>query len=259
VGLLALCGCPNELELRRKSETRYRIAEDAYARGDYGTAVLELERALDLNKKNAEAHYLMGLFWMRQRGDLMKAEKEFKAAIEYHDGPYSMAKNALGNVYLVLERCDEAIPLFNEALDDIHYYKDSWAAEINLGRCLFMKGDLDGAISHLDRGVTINPHNCSGFMWRGDVWEKKGDHEKAAADYAHSTAESACKTFTDGWERLGKVDLTLGKKVEAAQAFAACAASAPGTGPGESCAKLLKTLCMDEAVIAAALPACAHK
>ncbi|HEV8320413.1 MAG TPA: tetratricopeptide repeat protein [Myxococcota bacterium] len=250
-----LAGCPNELELKRKSETRYKIADDAYARGDYATALVELERAIDLYEKNAEAHHLMGLYFMIQRSDFANAEKELKKAIAYHDGPYSKAKNALGNLYLNAGRVDEAIPLFEDALSDIHYYKESWAAEANLGRALFAKGELDGALTHLDRAVGINPRFCAAYFYRGDVHAKKGDLEHAARDYGWATTkDETCRGFTDAFRKLGNtyLGMTSPKKAEAAAAFAGCVASAPESPIAGECSEKLRVLCIDESVRATA-------
>ena len=247
-----LAGCPSSVEAMRRADTRYRLANDAYARGNYITAVEEAERALKIYEKHAEAHHLLGLFYTINKPDCGKAEFHYKKAINFHDGPFSKAKNSLASLYInVCDRVDDAIPLLEECLADIKYYKESWAAEFNMGRALTYKKRDDDAESHFQRALLINPGMCGAYYQLGGIYNRRGELDKAVEYFGKSTTATGCEKNVVGFLELGLAYEKWGKKAEAIAPFLTCARLAPVSSEGSTCETKASTLCADASVAAA--------
>jgi len=87
-------------------------------KSDMKGAEAALRRALEREAKNPDALLGMGLLW-QQRGDLKKAEESLRAVLSARPGEPT-ARTVLALVLSDLDRCEEAIPLFNEALAGGH-------------------------------------------------------------------------------------------------------------------------------------------
>ena len=241
-------GCPSSVEAMRKADTRYRLANDAYARGNYINAVEEAERALKIYEKHAEAHHLLGLFYTINKPECSKAEFHYKKAIDYYDGEFSKAKNSLASLYInVCDRVDDAIPLLEECLSDIKYYKESWAAEFNMGRALTIKKRDDEAYPHFVRALSINPGMCGAYYQLGGIHNRRGEIDKAVDYFTKSTAAGCAKNVV-GYLELGFAYVKWGKKAEAVPPFVTCAKLAPSTKEGGTCSNEAKKICADPSI-----------
>ena len=87
-------------------------------KSDMKGADAALRRALEREPKNPDALLGVGIL-SQQRGDLKKAEESLRAVLSVRPGEPT-ARTVLALVLSDLGRCEEAIPLFNEALAGGH-------------------------------------------------------------------------------------------------------------------------------------------
>ena len=157
--------------------------------------------------------------------------EQYRAAIDLKPG-YSEAKVNLGAVLTAQGRCDEAIPLLDEARGDL-LYREPYLAENNLGWCKYKLGDLDGAILHLRAALSSNPNFCLGYRNLAEIAESQGelvDAVRLLERYGKS-----CPEVADADYRLGLVLLKQGRDAQARASFVACAKKAKDGELADAC------------------------
>jgi len=129
-------------------------------RGDFETAIRELEHALEKRRDHARAHYLLGLCHLRRNGpgDLAAAKKALTDALSVKE-EYAEAHVALGDVLKLqgdagkaIEQYQLALPLLDEALERAQ-------VEQLLGALYLEQGLLDKAVRELRKSVSENPED----------------------------------------------------------------------------------------------------
>jgi tetratricopeptide (TPR) repeat protein len=113
-------------------------------KGDTDKAMVDFNKAIEIDPKNARAYYYRGYAW-RTKGDNDKAIADFTKVIEI-DPKYTAA----------------------------YYYR---------GYAWQTKGDNDKAIADYTKAIEINPKDTHAYINRGWAWDAKGDHDKAQADW----------------------------------------------------------------------------
>ena len=219
--LLAACAGPSAQD-REASQVHTGIAQQALRNGDPRTALAEIERAVERNPENAEARNLYGLLLHLYFARLDAAVEQYRKAIEIDPG-YSEAKVNLGAVLTALGRCVEAIPLLEQAREDLTY-REPWLAENNLGWCLYQQGDVDRALVHLRAAIASNPGFCLGYRNLAEIAEDQGALDDAAR--LLERYRRSCPKVADADYRLGLVQLKQGRDADARTSFLACAEKA---------------------------------
>jgi len=154
--------------------------------GEHG----EIERAngiylnvIDIDPDNAEAHYYLGVNF--QASDPKTAERELRRAIE----------------------CDPSLK--PHILED---YPFGLKARLQLGRLLYNKGDLDGALAILEEGYMLNPNYQELKSQLVDYLKVKAQtYQTGFRDYSKSLefyekVVSIDPNDADAWEWIGKIN-----------------------------------------------------
>jgi tetratricopeptide (TPR) repeat protein len=169
---------PNAIELNRSGA-------EAFAKGDYDTAVARFSIALEYQPRFVEAWVNLGLVELA-RGDVEAAERRFRHAVAI-DGDAAAAYLGLG---LVLERRGE--PLAAEAMYRRALAIDPGMPEprANLARLLAGRGALDEARDQLKRLIEVRADDPAGWLALAEVlWRLDRDEEAA------EIVEEACARF----------------------------------------------------------------
>lgn len=237
---LAAIACrhlPTEKE-RQGAEIHYDLGVNAQQAGDLHGALTEFQAALDLDPGFAEAHNALGVLLHNGFKRQDEAISHYKKALEIRPG-FSQAKTNLANVYLDQGRYDEAIKLYEEALNDM-LYREPHIAQGNLGWALYKKGDTRAALDHIRTAVTIEPKFCLGYEWLGIIETEQRDLSSACRDFGKF--REACPDVADAYYREGSCLVKLGRRDAAKQSFATCQAKAPNEALKGECRRLAEQL-----------------
>jgi Tfp pilus assembly protein PilF len=223
-GVLGSCvHIPTEKE-RQGAEAHYDLGINAQSSGDVRGALKEFEESLKLDPDFADAHNAMGVLLHLSFDKKDEAEKHYKQALEIRP-TFSEAKVNLGNLYLDQGRLDEAISLYEQALNDM-LYATPYIAETNLGWAYFKKGNSAQALEHLRAAVTQNPAFCLGYKDLGLVQDAQGDLAAACTEFGRFV--QACPRVAEAHQLLGSCLVRQGKATEARASFDSCVENASG-------------------------------
>ena len=120
----------------------------------------ELDRAVELYKTSlevcptAEAHTFLGWTYHFQ-GKVEAAIAECKLAIEV-DPDFGNPYNDIGSYLIALDRCDEAIPWLERAIEAPRYEPRHFP-HFNLGRAYLAKGEINRARKCFQESLRIEP------------------------------------------------------------------------------------------------------
>jgi type IV pilus assembly protein PilF len=240
--LLSIAGCgPTQKEIEA-AQIHYDLAVNAMENAhDAPTALHELQVALQLNPRSADAQNATGLVLHLMLHRPEQAVPHYLEAIKL-DPKNSEIKNNLGACYLDLGKYPEAMVLFEQALQDV-LYRTPFIAQGNLGWALYKSGDIQGGIQHLKLSVQLNPEYCQGYRSLGMIYSDSG--QLAEARHAFESFQKRCPQLPEGHYRLGLVLLKLNEQGRARDEFAACVKDQkdqPNSDLGAECDRLLKLL-----------------
>jgi type IV pilus assembly protein PilF len=217
---LAIASCkhvPTEAELR-KAQIHYDLGVQTQMIQPQ-EAFKSYQRALEIDPNFTEAHNAIGLVLHLAFQRPEEAIVHYKKAIELRP-TFSEAKTNLANVYLDQKRYDEAIALYDEALNDM-LYPTPFIAHGNSGWALYEKGDKIKAIERIKTAITLNPKFCLGYRNLGTIYEREGSLTDACKQFARFREH--CPDQAEAHYREGICLSKLGQTVEAKARFASCA------------------------------------
>lgn len=218
--LALLAGCatvsPRDRELAR---AHLGLAEQSLGAGDPRGALAEIEVAVEHDPENPEVRNLYGLLYHVAFRQNERAIVQYRKAIELAP-KYTEAKVNLSAVLMDEGRCQEAIPLLEEASEDL-LYREPYLVQNNLGWCKLQLGDRQAGIRHLQDAIALNRGFCLGHRNLGEAMEEEGKLEEALHFFQNYAKH--CPQMADAHHRVGLLFLELGDVVEAGKAFRQCA------------------------------------
>ncbi len=233
-------GCrhvPTEKE-QQGAEIHYNLGINAQQAGDMRGALAEFETALNLDPGFAEAHNAIALLLSNAFGKPSDAISHFNRALEIRPS-YSEAKVNLGVVLSQQGRYDEAIKLFEDALNDMRY-PTPYFAEGNLGWALYKKGDIRMAVDHIRAAVTIEPKFCQGYRNLGIIQSENGETQDACRQFG--SYREHCPEVAEAYFREGACLAKLGQREAARQDLNTCLTKSTNEGLKNECRKLMEQL-----------------
>lgn len=228
---------PSEKE-QQGAEIHYNLGVNAQQAGEMRGALAEFETALSLDPGFAEAHNAIALLLNNAFGRSDDAIAHFRRALELRPN-FSEAKVNLGVVLSQQSRYDEAIKLFEEALNDMRY-PTPYFAEGNLGWALYKKGNLTEAIDHIRSAVTMEPKFCQGYRNLGLIEGDNGHLEQACQHFA--AYREHCPDVAEAYYREGSCLAKLGHREAAKQALASCESKSGNASLKNDCRTLREQL-----------------
>lgn len=236
---LPLAACPKRVSETNRNEAtaRYQLGVEAMHTGNLQAAVSEAQKAASLDPYYPEPQNLLGILYHLSFKRLDEAEAAYKKAIELRPD-YSEAKVNLGNLYSDRGRFEEAIKLYDEALNDI-LYLTPFIAKGNKGWAQYKLGKVSDAIDSLREATTTNPKFCLGHKNLGIIFDEQNETQKACR--AFGQYREMCPEMADAYFREGVCTAKLGNVDQAKTAFAGCTQRAQGELK-DDCERLLEQL-----------------
>jgi Flp pilus assembly protein TadD len=233
----------------KEAEAYVGMADLAAKRGDAASTEKYLRQALTLEPENGAVQRSWGRYLLGVRR-FAEAEATLEAAADSGDAASSLARQDLGNLYLIQNRPSDAVEAFREALT---VRPDDAGLHRALGTALAVAGRTSEAEAELGKAAELQPQDLShryalGLLYletrrpsravevfsgllsarpedpalllaRGDAHSVSGDSARALTDY-----QAAARLQSDNAEthfRTGLALLSLGRRPEAQQAFLA--------------------------------------
>ncbi|HEV1286178.1 MAG TPA: tetratricopeptide repeat protein [Bryobacteraceae bacterium] len=133
----------------------------------------ELARAVELDPKIPQAHYLLGMMAIF-RNELDKGIEEMRQEISINPD-FAMAHYKLGDAYTRREDWDAAIPPLQRA---VWLNPDYSGPYILLGKAYFKKKDLGSAEGMLRHAIKMDPANYQARYMLGQILTQAGKTEE---------------------------------------------------------------------------------
>ena len=201
-------------------------------RGELPDALRSLTRAVALDPKHPDAHYLLGRVLVKS-GRATDALAEFNAALALHgetgnDEGRATVLNGLGNTYQRLNQFDEAERYFRQALDIRRRIHDQRGVAVCLNNLALVhrnqarfEDSLRDARESLAVSTAMNdkPRAAESWLFLGDTYGDTGRPEQALQAYQEGlklmreVGDDA--RLARSLRSLGYVNAILGKYVEA--------------------------------------------
>jgi tetratricopeptide (TPR) repeat protein len=256
------CGGAQSAPDPDRSQTRLDLAKDFLRKGQLQAAETEAQKAVALNERNEEAHYVLGLI------DVMHANAahrttEIDECLTGIDAEVQAteAQTRLRNAEAHLARACSLAPDFGEAWANrgiVATLLDSYGAAIGhfqralahparldnvafvhaaLGWAYFLEGDMVAATRDLLQAHQLQPGMCLSTYRLGRVYFARKEWEKALDKFREVADKPQCP-IQDAYLYLMKTHVELGSTEGLADLGQACVALAPRSCIAAQCRDL---------------------
>jgi Tfp pilus assembly protein PilF len=121
--------------------------------GDFGMAIVHLQRAVAASPKSDQAHNFLGIAYFQQK-NYQLSKIHFEKAIALQPS-YAEAYNNLGSNYFVLQEFEKAKGMFKKAIE---FSPKKASPYYSLGNLLLMMGQQEEGITYLAKGIELDPN-----------------------------------------------------------------------------------------------------
>ncbi len=153
-------------------------------REGYPKAQIAAKRALEIDDTLAEAHTSSGAILMFYDLDWATAEREYKRAIELNPN-YEISFEVYSYLLIAMGRLDEGIRMAQRGVE-----ADPLSVPLmdDLAQAYYLARRYDEAIKGYRKSLEIEPNHFGGHYGLGVVYEAKGMHEEAIAEFQKAIA-----------------------------------------------------------------------
>jgi type IV pilus assembly protein PilF len=256
------CGGPQGGQDQDRSQTRLELAKDFLRKGQLQAAETEAQKAVSLNERNEEAHYVLGLI------DLMHANaahrmteieeclngidaevQETEAQTRLRDAETHLAQASSlapdfgeawanrGIIATLLDNYGAAITHFQRALTHPNRLENVAFVHAALGWAYFLQGDLVAATRDLLQASQLQPGMCLSTYRLGRVYFARKEWEKALGKFREVADKPQCP-IQDAYLYLMKTQVELGSTDGLFDLGQSCVALAPRSCIAAQCRDL---------------------
>jgi tetratricopeptide (TPR) repeat protein len=190
-------------------------AWDLLAKGERPQAIRLLEKAIQDNPRQADAHLLLGSVLMEE-GRRDESIAHLRESVRLRPNS-AEAQNALGEAHNTFDDPKSARASFEKSVE---LDPKLAVARVNLGMVLLQAGEMDTAAIHLDRAIALLGHSGDAahpLYLRAKIYTERGQVEKASR--ALTEAVSLQPDFSEAWSDLGQARKTMLDNAGALTAF----------------------------------------
>jgi type IV pilus assembly protein PilF len=139
--------------------------------GLYEVALQDLQKAIELNDENSEAHNAIAVLYQRI-DDRSQADSHFRKALSLKPDNFG-ASNNYGRFLCLNERPQDAYEQFNLVIDT-KLYGQPWIPLTNAGVCAHSIGQLPQAENYLRKALVANPNFPPALLEMAKVSRESG-------------------------------------------------------------------------------------
>lgn len=155
-------------------EIYWKNARSYYSSGQYDRAAFALEKLIELNPGNADAHYWLGVV-SEKMSTYERAMYAYEDALELQPDHVD-ARYRLGLIHSRRNNYDTATECFEKV---IKLSPEHFEGYYRLGLAHDNRGEQDKAIESLQKAIDVNPGFARAYQSLGLVYDGMGMHEKA--------------------------------------------------------------------------------
>ena len=146
--------------------------------GDIDSALLALERAVEINPMLSESRANLGNMYLT-KGQVTKAINQYREALRInpHD---SKTHNNMGNAYVEKDWLNYAVSEYHQSIRLDPKFTD---AHKNLAIVYCKQERYLQAISQLRQAIAIKPNDAECYSQLGNVFQQRGDYNQAISEY----------------------------------------------------------------------------
>jgi tetratricopeptide (TPR) repeat protein len=177
-----ISGCASQKE--RPAEQTAAQADSLRKKGDallregkFRAAMQEYLNAEKLDPEDAELRLMIGHVYANYYRRLDDAIRYYQQAIQLRED-YSDAYNSLGVAYSRQKRWDEAIAMFQKALDNLFYPTPEFAY-YNMAGAYESKGNNEKAAEYYNMAIELSPFYVEPYIRLGLLYRGEGKHRQA--------------------------------------------------------------------------------
>lgn len=200
----------SEPQLDRAAELNLELGIDYLRKGNLAQAKEKIERSLEQNPRNASAHSIAGMLYVRLNDD-KKAESHYERAISLAPDDPEIRNNFA--VYLCRKgKYARGEKLALQAAEN-RLYKTREVALVNAGNCARNAGELDKAEGHYRKALQLRPRFAEALLQMADMQYERTEYVSARA-FLQRYMEVGRTTAMTLW--LGhRIERSLGNTAEA--------------------------------------------
>lgn len=182
--LTASCATLATESATQNSAARYKIGVGYYSEGKIQQAFVEFQRAYELNSQNKEAAYGIGIVYLLDFDETLKAIDFFQRAVAI-DPDYSDAYNNLGYAHAKIGKFDAAIPFYKKAVSNL-FYATPEKAYVNMGKAYYRLGRYDEAAAAYKEALKRAPNFDLPYFGLSLCYNATGKYGDASAALSHA-------------------------------------------------------------------------
>ena len=194
IGVLLLSACaqktvreaPTPPKPRINAESLIKIGDVHLREGRFRNALKNYLEADSLKAGDAELKFRIGLIYSDYFNRYNDAIRYYREAVRLKEN-YSEAYNNLGVTYCKLKQWDEAIPMFQRALDNLFYVTPE-RAYYNLAMAHQGKGEYDKAEEYYKMAVELKPGVYDFKLVLAMFYQERGRHSEALTYFDQAIA-----------------------------------------------------------------------
>jgi len=136
-------------------------------------------KAVEIDDDLPEAHSSLALVHVYYDQDWIRAEQEFKRALELNPKLIS-AHQRYGSYLIYMGRFEESLRHYETALEIDPF---SLQSNMNLATTYYLRGEYDRAVEHLEKTIELEPNYMPTHFVLGCVYIQQGRLEEAIAEF----------------------------------------------------------------------------
>jgi tetratricopeptide (TPR) repeat protein len=180
VVLTGATGCKGNPETAKK---KYLESGLKYVdKKQYDAAVIQFKKALQVDPNFADAHYQLGMTYLRQGNDQQHVQAgflELRAAAN-KDPKNLKARLEMGNLLWASRRYKDAEEQANKVIEADPNNADAYSL---LGTTLFAEKNADGALQAYNKVIELKPNDSGAYLNRGVLYTSMKKDAEAEADF----------------------------------------------------------------------------
>ncbi len=207
----------------KDAQAHYKLGVSYLNEGNIPAAMVELQKALEIDPEEKNAHYTLGIIYDAQEKHA-EALEFFEKALKI-DTQFADAHNARGMTLAKLRRWDEAIESFRTAVAD-RFYAAPHFAYSNIGFAYYEKRELERALENFREALRIQPAFDRARYGMGITLLDLGRTAEASRELGEAVRLNPAPNW---YLMLGIVLLKENRREEAIRAFKKVGELAPGS------------------------------